>query len=176
MGTLPCIKCISVRLHIIACKLRRAQGVVFVSSGRGRRHPANGGAPHHTDTFRLNFPLGKERLHRAANPSAHVCKTADVRSPLVAVVAETVDQLRGSPSSASAPWTGGGKKQLAAIGVYGNGAYELTEVEVPGSSSNAASRNHRAVRVPPHRTRPGAAGAGWTTVKVMGPKKHLVGD
>ena len=91
------------------------------------------------------------------------------------LVAETVDQLRGSPSSASAPWTGGGKKQLAAIGVYGNGAYELTELEVPGSYSNAASRNHRAVRVPPHRTKPGAAGVGWTTVKVMGPK-NLVGE
>ena len=48
------------------------------------------------------------------------------------LVAETVDQLRGSPSSASAPRTGGGNKQLAAIGVYGNGAYELTELEVPG--------------------------------------------
>jgi hypothetical protein len=76
------------------------------------------------------------------------------------LVAETVDQ-RGSPSSASAPWTGGGKKQLAAI-EGGNGAYELTEVELPGSSSNAysnaASRKHRAVRVPPHRTQ-----APWQT-------------
>jgi len=47
----------------------------LVSSGRGRRHPANGGGAH---TFRLNFPLGKEQCQRGSSAQVQ-CQTADLQ-------------------------------------------------------------------------------------------------